>query len=47
MKMLFKACILSVLICSSILASAQTFTLDYFFNRETHKDKQGKEVRFH
>ena len=47
MKMLFKACILSVLICSSILASAQTVTLDYFFNRETRKDKEGKEVRFH
>ena len=47
MKMLFKACTLSVLICSSILASAQTVTLDYFFNCETRKDKQGKEVRFH
>lgn len=47
MKMLFRACALSVLICSAIVASAQTVTLDYFFNRETHKDKQGKDVRFH
>ncbi|MEH3114569.1 DUF4350 domain-containing protein [Pedobacter terrae] len=47
MKMLFKACTFSVLFCSSIVASAQTVTLDYFFNRETHKDKNGKEVRFH
>jgi Lacto-N-biose phosphorylase central domain len=47
MKMLLKACTLSVLICSSILASAQTVTLDYFFNRETRKNKQGKEDRFH
>lgn len=47
MKMLFRVCILSVLTCSSILASAQTVTLDYFFNRETRKDKQGKEIRFH
>ncbi|ARS42879.1 hypothetical protein CA265_03905 [Sphingobacteriaceae bacterium GW460-11-11-14-LB5] len=45
--MLFRVCILSVLTCSSILASAQTVTLDYFFNRETRKDKQGKEIRFH
>lgn len=47
MKMFFRACILSVLICSSFVASAQTVTLDYFFNRETRKDKNGKEVRFH
>lgn len=47
MKMLFRACILSILIFSSIKASAQTVTLDYFFNRETRKDKNGKEVRFH
>jgi len=47
MKMLFKACTLSVLICSSILASAQTVTLDYFFNRETRKNKAGEVERFH
>jgi hypothetical protein len=47
MKMLFRVCILSVLICSSILASAQTVTLDYFFNRETRKNKAGEEERFH
>ncbi|SDG51981.1 unsaturated rhamnogalacturonyl hydrolase [Pedobacter terrae] len=47
MKMLLRACTLSVLICSSIWASAQTVTLDYFFNRETRKDKNGKDVRFH
>jgi len=47
MKMLFRACTLFVLICSAIVTSAQTVTLDYFFNRETHQDKNGKEVRFH
>ncbi|KQM78549.1 hypothetical protein ASE74_13690 [Pedobacter sp. Leaf216] len=47
MKILFKLCFFSLLTCSSILAGAQTVTLDYFFNRETRKDKQGKEIRFH
>ncbi|GAA4198821.1 hypothetical protein GCM10022289_08180 [Pedobacter jeongneungensis] len=38
---------LGLLTGSTLVADAQTVTLDYFFNRETHKDKQGKEVRFH
>ncbi|KRT15384.1 hypothetical protein ASU31_13565 [Pedobacter ginsenosidimutans] len=47
MKMLFRVCILFILICSSVLASAQTVTLDYFFNRETRKNKTGEVERFH
>ena len=47
MKMLFRVCTLSILICSSVLASAQTVTLDYFFNRETRKNKAGEVERFH
>lgn len=47
MKLLFRFCVVGLLTASSIAASAQTVTLDYFFNRETRKDKQGKEIRFH
>ncbi|MGN7990252.1 DUF4350 domain-containing protein [Pedobacter sp. 22226] len=47
MKLLFRFCLLGLLTGSTLVADAQTVTLDYFFNRETHKDKQGKEVRFH
>lgn len=47
MKLLFRFCLLGLLTGSSLVASAQTVTLDYFFNRETRKDKQGKEIRFH
>ncbi|RBQ03049.1 DUF4350 domain-containing protein [Pedobacter miscanthi] len=47
MKLLFRFCLLGLLTGSSLVAGAQTVTLDYFFNRETRKDKQGKEIRFH
>lgn len=47
MKLLFRFCLLGLLTGLSLVASAQTVTLDYFFNRETRKDKQGKEIRFH
>ncbi|MGM9478507.1 DUF4350 domain-containing protein [Pedobacter sp. GSP4] len=47
MKLLFRFCSVGLLMASSFVASAQTVTLDYFFNRETRKDKQGKEIRFH
>ncbi|MDB5060201.1 MAG: hypothetical protein JWP67_44 [Mucilaginibacter sp.] len=42
----FIFCSLLILLCASA-ASAQTVTLDYYFNHEVHKTASGKMERFH
>ncbi|WP_426330207.1 DUF4350 domain-containing protein [Pedobacter sp. R-06] len=47
MRLLLIFVVLVLLLALSVVSNAQTVTLDYYFNRETHKDKQGKDIRFH
>jgi len=47
MKCLFKSTLLIALPLIAIGAQAQTVTLDYYFNHEVHKAKNGNTVRFH
>ncbi|WP_345949105.1 DUF4350 domain-containing protein [Mucilaginibacter sp. PAMB04274] len=47
MKMLYCYSLACALSLTSLIASAQTVTLDYHFNHETHKGKNGQAERFH
>lgn len=47
MKKIFRIVWVFVLTAQVFTSSAQTVTLDYYFNHETHKNRSGQEVRFH
>jgi len=47
MKKIFHIALVFFLIGRAFASSAQTVTLDYYFNHETHKNRSGQEVRFH
>jgi unsaturated rhamnogalacturonyl hydrolase len=47
MKKIFHIVLVFALTGQAFTLSAQTVTLDYYFNHETHKNKAGEEVRFH
>ena len=47
MKKTATSIIASFLILFAFSVSAQTVTLDYYFNHEVHKNKAGQEVRYH
>jgi unsaturated rhamnogalacturonyl hydrolase len=42
-----KLAIIALLVNTGLAASAQTVTLDYYFNHEVHKDATGQQVPFH
>lgn len=42
-----KLAIATLLMSAGTAASAQTVTLDYYFNHEVHKNKAGQQERFH
>jgi len=45
--MKLKLTIITLLMSTGLAASAQTVTLDYYFNHEVHKNKAGQQERFH
>jgi hypothetical protein len=45
--MKLKLTIITLLMGAGAAASAQTVTLDYYFNHEVHKNKAGQQERFH
>ncbi|MDN5284556.1 MAG: hypothetical protein JWR38_830 [Mucilaginibacter sp.] len=45
--MKLKSAIVTLMMSSGLAASAQTVTLDYYFNHEVHKNKAGQQERFH
>ncbi|MDR6941109.1 DUF4350 domain-containing protein [Mucilaginibacter pocheonensis] len=45
--MKLKVTIITLLVNAGLVASAQTVTLDYYFNHEVHKNAEGQPVRFH
>lgn len=47
MKNLLKLSTLAAIAIAPFAVKAQTVTLDYYFNHETHKNKAGQEERFH
>jgi hypothetical protein len=47
MKLLYACGLAATLSLLSLGARAQTVTLDYYFNHETHKNSQGQQERFH
>ena len=47
MKNLVRIATLLILTHFAFNTSAQTVTLDYYFNHEVHKNKAGQEERYH
>ena len=43
----FKYLVLAIIIAAPFISNAQTVTLDYYFNHEVHKAKDGSIQRFH
>ena len=47
MKLLYRYGLAAALLFTGLCATAQTVTLDYYFNHETRKNSQGQPERFH